>query len=234
MGKFSLKKAAIGLGAVGLAPGLAIPAIGGLIGAKSLGLGKLFGGPKEETTPADPEAAILKGYKVQAAGDEMAALKGFRERLGQPIDEIINNRMQSENQGYLSQASDQERKVGDMIAQRGLANSAVGFNAQRLAGDEARSKVSQNLASLAERLDNERLKRLTEYKNAAGSTLANQDVGIRFQATTKERPEGFGTSLVKAGLMSAVGAAGKKAGGGGFSGGSSGGGGSSDDNYDGR
>lgn len=231
MGKFSLKKAA-GVLAIGAAPGLAIPAIGGLLGAKKLGLGNLFGGPKEETTPADPEAAILKQYKVQAAGDEMAALGGFRDRLNQPIDQIIQDRIAGENRGYLAQGEDQQRQVRDVVAQRGMGNSAVGLNAQRLAGDEARTKASQNMASLAARLDDERLKRLTEYKNAAGSTLANQDVGIRFQATTKERPEGFGTSLVKAGLMSAVGAAGKKAGGGGFSGGSSGGGG--DDNYDGR
>lgn len=187
--KFSLKNTISGA-VIGSIAGPSGALLGGGVGAAG-GLDNLFG---DKTDPADAEAAILKRIKLNAALAEERGLKGFEDRLNEPVDQIIRRRISEENKGLRAQGQDQQRMVDAKVAQRGLQNSSIGFNAKRLAGNEAQEKMTNNMSSFAERLDEERLKRLTEFRNAAGATLANQDVGIKFQPTTRE---GFGKTLLK-------------------------------------
>lgn len=192
--------------------GFSLKKIGGLgktlVNTLSLGLiGK--GELDDQTIGPDAEAGYLKGIKLRAAQAEERGLKGFEERLNQPIDQIIKGRIARENAGLQSQAQDQERAIQSQIARRGLQNSSIGLNAMRAAGEDARQKISSNMASFAERLDAERLKRLSDFRNAAGSTLSGTDVGIQYGAVQKD---GLKKDLIKGAFQMAAAKAGSASG----------------------
>lgn len=136
-----------------------------------------------ETIGPDAEAAELRRIKLKAALGEEAALDKFRQRLDEDPSQSIRYGIEQENKALGQLAQDQQRAIQDRMRRSGLSNTSIGINAMRLADDEARQRMAGNMASFQNRLDEEKLKRLSEFRNVAGQTLSGQNVPIRFQAT---------------------------------------------------
>jgi hypothetical protein len=136
-----------------------------------------------KTIGPDAEAAELRRIKMKAAFGEEDAFDRFRKRMDEDPSEQVSYDIGQENKALSQQSEDQKRMVQSQIAQRGLGNTSLGLSAMRNAGAEADKKIGSNLASFKRRLEDEKFKRLGEFRNVAGSTLANQQVPIRFQAT---------------------------------------------------
>jgi hypothetical protein len=146
---------------------------------KGLGMDGGLGG---KTIGPDAEAAELRRIKLKAAYGEEDAFDRFRKRMDEDPSQQVQYDIGQENKALSQQAEDQKRTIQDQVAQRGLGNTSLGLNAMRTAGAEASQKIGANLASFKKRLEDEKLNRLSEFRNVAGQTLSGQNVPIRFQA----------------------------------------------------
>jgi len=157
---------------------------------------------KGRVTPADPEAAELRKIKLLGAKGEAEALKRFRKRLDEDTSGIIRSDIAREQQATRAGAEDATRGLRARIAQQGLQRSSIGQQAEANLQRDVASDVGRIGSTFRKRLDQEKLKRLTEFRNVAAGTLANQDVGIRFQPT---KEESFGRQLIKGAVTAGVG-----------------------------
>jgi len=193
-----------------------VPGAGKALGGAGGFLGNIFGGAFEDKiVRADPEAAELRAIKLKAAQGESTALDKFRERMEGGASDLIKGDIAKENLGLLKAQEGTQRSLRDAIAQRGLGNSSVGLNALANVQKSTADQVAANQSSFRRRLDDENMRRLSDFRNVAAGTLSNQQVPIKFNDT---KEDSYAKTLVRGGITGLV-QSGAKAGGGALMGG---------------
>lgn len=188
-----------------------IPGVGGALGKGGGILGGIFGGAFEDKfTPADPEAQELKDIKMKGARGEDTALNRFRARLDADTSGLIRGDIARENLGLIKSQEDAGRSLMDQIKQRGMSNSSIGLNALANLQRETAKDIAGNTSSFRRRLDDENLKRLSDFRNTAAGTLSGQNVPINFTPT---KEDSFAKTLLRGGITGLVQSGAKAAGG---------------------